>query len=549
MNRIPAAGSRLFVFGVLPLLWAAAYLPNLHLRSLRLEEGRRAAPARTMLETGNFTTPKLYGDVYLSKPPLYFWLTAATGAAQGGVDELSCRLPAAVGALLSAWVVWFFGRRTLDPVARATAAVLVLGGPVMLDKGTLGEIETVFCVTVVGAWAAWWNGRGADGRVAPGAWLWVGVWLALAMLLKGPPGVALFVIPVAVFVVWQREWRGLLSPWAGAAAVIAAVPMVLWLRGLESDPTVDMARAREWWGRQMGVTEPTTWPDYVAHFFQLFADAGRMLLPWGLAAVPVMVPPLARRIGVPDDLRRFVTAGLVGLTVFMAFWPIARARHMMPAWHLACIAAGVAAVHLPRLGPVGPGPVLVRIGTWLAAVSMPITALVVLIATMVTGLGTPAFAGAALVVAVPAAVLIVRAVQQSDEAAQLGLALRAGAAAMAVGWGLVYGLLLRPKLDREGARHEAAALLRVIDEELPLRTVLTFPVRGEMHYNRQFYFGDRLRALHDAGDLPVGERTTVLMEPSDVAAYSDPARFRMRVLNPVALPDGPLVAVEVTRLR
>src|SRR5437867_2792555 len=86
--------SRAFVWLILPALWAAAYLPNLGARDLRLEEGRRATPAREMLQTGNSTVPKLYGDPYLSKPPLYFWIVAGFGAVMGEVDELAVRLPA-----------------------------------------------------------------------------------------------------------------------------------------------------------------------------------------------------------------------------------------------------------------------------------------------------------------------------------------------------------------------------------------------------------------------------------------------------------------------
>src|SRR4051812_26374715 len=65
--------------------WALAYLPNLGIRPLRLEEGRRATPAREMLASGDFVRPTLYGDTYLNKPPLYYWLVAAAGSVLGAV--------------------------------------------------------------------------------------------------------------------------------------------------------------------------------------------------------------------------------------------------------------------------------------------------------------------------------------------------------------------------------------------------------------------------------------------------------------------------------
>src|SRR3954454_11683901 len=96
-----------FIWLILPLLWAAAYLPQLGARDLRLEEGRRAQPAREMLAAGNWITPKIYGETYLNKPPLFFWVSAAIGKLQGGVDELSIRLPSVISALLGAWLILF----------------------------------------------------------------------------------------------------------------------------------------------------------------------------------------------------------------------------------------------------------------------------------------------------------------------------------------------------------------------------------------------------------------------------------------------------------
>src|SRR5262249_32807760 len=69
---------------VIVVLWAAAYLPALSARDLRGEEGRRAIPAREMLQSGDFILPTLFGDPYLNKPPLHFWIIGAVGAMRGG---------------------------------------------------------------------------------------------------------------------------------------------------------------------------------------------------------------------------------------------------------------------------------------------------------------------------------------------------------------------------------------------------------------------------------------------------------------------------------
>src|SRR5207248_10095383 len=110
-----------FVF-VLVAVWALAYLPNLGLRTLRLEEGRRATPAREMLASGDFVRPTIYGETYLSNPPLYYWMTAAVGAILGEVTPLAVRIPSVLAALGCALIAYRFAPRSLDRPTRSLAA-------------------------------------------------------------------------------------------------------------------------------------------------------------------------------------------------------------------------------------------------------------------------------------------------------------------------------------------------------------------------------------------------------------------------------------------
>src|SRR2546426_12072993 len=54
------------------------------------DEGRYADVARGMLESGDFITPRINGAVFLDKPPLVYWVTAASLALWGS-DEAGAR--------------------------------------------------------------------------------------------------------------------------------------------------------------------------------------------------------------------------------------------------------------------------------------------------------------------------------------------------------------------------------------------------------------------------------------------------------------------------
>ena len=78
-------------------------------------DSAQASIGRTMLESGDWVTPRLDGVKYFDKSPLVYWLIALSYAAFG-VHDWAARIPIALGAILLAWLtarfgVWAFGRK------------------------------------------------------------------------------------------------------------------------------------------------------------------------------------------------------------------------------------------------------------------------------------------------------------------------------------------------------------------------------------------------------------------------------------------------------
>ena len=61
------------------------------------DEPRYAAIGREMVVSGDWVTPRLWGEPWFEKPALLYWLTAAQKAGLG--DDLSPRVPVAVMSL------------------------------------------------------------------------------------------------------------------------------------------------------------------------------------------------------------------------------------------------------------------------------------------------------------------------------------------------------------------------------------------------------------------------------------------------------------------
>jgi 4-amino-4-deoxy-L-arabinose transferase-like glycosyltransferase len=355
---------------LLLVAWAAAYLPHLGTRDLRLEEGRRATVAREMLASGAWIRPTLYGDTYLHKPPLYPWLVAATGWVIGAVNPLAARLPSALAALGCALVALRFAPKTLDRFTRNLAGLLALATATVLDKGTLGEIDATLCLLVAGTLKCWWDGYKPEGQSSRN-WLAVGLLLGAAGLLKGPAGPALFYLTVGPFLVWQRDVRRLFTRGHAGCLVLAVLPAAVWVIELFDRGVVSGPHLLAIWAHQVGAgsavgapADPEAEAHLVDHYVGFLPQLAGMFLP-AILALPIA---LRRKWGevhdVPESMRRFLVCAVLGPVVAFYLYPEARPRHLMP---VAFPMAVLAAVAIGRMS--GRRPVLVATtmaGTMLA---------------------------------------------------------------------------------------------------------------------------------------------------------------------------------------
>ncbi|MBI5238828.1 MAG: glycosyltransferase family 39 protein [Elusimicrobia bacterium] len=153
---------------------------------LEVDDARYAQIPREMALGGDWATPRLNGLEYIEKPPLWYWLCAASYKAFG-VGEAAARLPLALIALLSLLGTAWLGSWLYDPRRGWTAAVLL--GSSLLFFGLSHCITPDSGLTV---WLLWCTAfllrallRPEDaGWAAPAAWACA----ALAFLSKGLVG-------------------------------------------------------------------------------------------------------------------------------------------------------------------------------------------------------------------------------------------------------------------------------------------------------------------------------------------------------------------------
>lgn len=189
----------------------------------------QASISKTMLETGDWVTPRLDGIKYFEKPPLKWWLIAACFRIFG-VHDWVARLPLAVMTVLLCWLtfrigVWAFGTRA-GFYAGLTLTTCI--GLFLFTRVLIVDAQLTFAIAL----AIWALLRALDeGERHPPLWAIV-FWAActIGVLFKGLIGVlfpfgAVFVyLAVTRQLVSGRTWQRLRPGWGLLLLFAVAAP-------------------------------------------------------------------------------------------------------------------------------------------------------------------------------------------------------------------------------------------------------------------------------------------------------------------------------------
>ena len=188
-----------------------------------------AQAARTMMETGDWVTPRLDGVAYLEKPPLYYW-PMILSYKLFGVHDWAARIPFAVCAMGLAWLtaamgVWAFGKRAGFYAGLCMATCI---GLFLFTRILIPDVMLTFTVAL-----AFWALLRALDEEERHSRLWAGVFaasLGTGLLIKSLVGV---LFPLASGIIYlllthqlfsARTWRRL-HPFSGALiALLIAAP-------------------------------------------------------------------------------------------------------------------------------------------------------------------------------------------------------------------------------------------------------------------------------------------------------------------------------------
>ncbi|MBA4190185.1 MAG: hypothetical protein C0467_19545 [Planctomycetaceae bacterium] len=200
-------------------------LPNLGAVSLwDMDEGVNAQAAREMREADTWVIPTFNYQLRTAKPVMLYWLQRASYAAFG-VNEWSARLPSVLASWLIVLMIYELARQMFGRSTGLLAGVVLASVSHFSFLAHAATPDATLLMYTCLTYLAFWTFHRNNSR----AW-WVPTAAAcgLAMLTKGPVGVALPGVVFFLYFAWNRELGRLLDRRFFLASVVFIFVAIPW---------------------------------------------------------------------------------------------------------------------------------------------------------------------------------------------------------------------------------------------------------------------------------------------------------------------------------
>ena len=171
------------------------------------DEPRYVQVAKEMTETGDWIIPHLNGQVYDQKPPLFFWLLAASAKLFGSWDTWAMTAPAALASIACLVVIYTGVTFVFNAKTGFLSALVLMTSVLFLGMGQMVRMDMLLllCITVslVCFYRLYIKTTTYDRIYA----LLFFVAAALGTLIKGPIGLGLPGLIIIVFVAYEHFFR------------------------------------------------------------------------------------------------------------------------------------------------------------------------------------------------------------------------------------------------------------------------------------------------------------------------------------------------------
>ncbi|HEX8756938.1 MAG TPA: glycosyltransferase family 39 protein [Steroidobacteraceae bacterium] len=342
MRTLPATGARSWIFLILLALAPMWLIGTLDRGAWTPDEPREADIAWRMSVQNQLVLPQLANQPFLEKPPLSYWMSAASMRLFGpGVR--AARVPNLLYAATTALAIGALGW-AMGGAAAAIVAALVAGSAITVFRVTvwLAPDACLLAGCAVSLLGAYLGYTAAPGRRKLYGYLLMHAGAAVGFMAKSAPGWLAPGLALLTLVAWERRWSELRRPELYAGFLLQAIVIGPWIVAVAHSPHgAESLRILFWYnlaGRFAHVAAPAAYRYSVGHpnsAGKYFIELPVFLLPWtALAALAAWHARNHLRLR-QDDPRgtawRFAVAACLPFLLLLSLAATARDIYAAPA--------------------------------------------------------------------------------------------------------------------------------------------------------------------------------------------------------------------------
>ena len=305
------------------------------------DEPREADIAWRMSLQDDRALPHLAGVPFLEKPPLSYWMSAATLTLFGN-SAAAARAPNLLYAVIAALSVAALALAMQAEVAAAVIAAVVAMSALTAFRVSvwLAPDACLLAGSALALLGAWRGYTAAPGGAKAGGYALMHLGAAVGFMAKSAPGWVVPALALLALIFWERRWQELRRWELYAGFLLQALIIGPWLLAVARQPHATETLSALFWhnlvGRFTRVAAPAAL-DYTSGHHnspgKYLRELPLYLLPWTLLVAAALVRAWrhTRRVTPEGTAWRFALCASVPFLVLLSFAATARDVYAAPA--------------------------------------------------------------------------------------------------------------------------------------------------------------------------------------------------------------------------
>jgi len=316
--------------GAILLLCLLLFMAGLGARDIwDIDEGMHAAIAQTMVNSGDWVTPRFNSEPFFDKPVLFNWLNAAAFVLLGA-SGFAARLTAAAAGLGAVFLTYLFGRRIYAAKTGLLAAVILATSLEVIALSRVVQYDMLFTFFTTLALYCFGFAVIEDRRQKI---YFAGFYaaVALAVLTKGPLGLLIPALVIGGYLTMERRLSFLKEMQIPMGVLICSAIAAPWYLMMEqANPGyLDYFIFKQHFGNFLG-GEGVLAPRHPEPFFYYLPVLLGGMLPWSLMLPQALAKAMRKDRDAGRGLSRYLVVWVFAVFVFFSLATSKLSTYILP---------------------------------------------------------------------------------------------------------------------------------------------------------------------------------------------------------------------------